>query len=439
MAHRRRTLAWLCAVCVTLGGALGVAAAAPNRSVVQFAGLAANDFQDALKLVIQQFEKENPDTEIENLILPGSLADKLIAMLATGTAPDVFWVSTGLFAEWGEAGFLHRLNDLERHYHTTFDLNDFWPGSLDTYRYMGQLYGMPREINMALMYYNRDLFDEVGIAYPGADPARALSWRSSFLEAARKLTRDADGDGQPDRFGWHFRKAWWEWFPILWSNGAQLFDENVTGAAFHSPQAVEALQYLVDLMYQQRVAPTPDDVKWLGLKADSQHYENLASGRVGMVIDNSIPMTFLRSQPEVNWDVAAIPGWTGKPRVNLASGGGFAMNAATSNPDAAFKWLAYVTGPQASRTWARTSGWVPARRTAATSPDFLRSDVPPSSLRLVVQDAVHVRPIPATPKWSEVIYRILVPGLNQLWSNQRPAKVVLDELAARVNTALQAK
>lgn len=409
---------------------------APARTVVQFAGLASSDFQDALKVVIEEFERANPDIEIDNIVVPGVLAEKLLAMLAAGTAPDVFWVSTGLFAEWGRAGFLYDMEQLARRYQTEFNLNDFWPGALETYRYSGKLYGLPREVNMAMLYYNKDLFDGAGLGYPGAQPANALEWGSTFREAARKLTRDLNGDGRSDQFGWQFRMAWWEWFPIFWSNGAELFDRGLTKSNFKSSEGAAALQYLVDLMYRYRVAPTFDDLKRLNLS--NNHYQNLAAGHVAMAIDNSIPVTFLREHPNVNWDVAVIPSWAGKPRVNLASGGGFAMNAATNNPDAAFRWLAYVTGPQAARIWARTSGWVPARRSAAVSSDFLRPNVPPLSLRFVVEDAVNVRAIPSTPKWSEAVVRILLPGLNALWTNQKPAQVILEDLARQVDAVLRA-
>ncbi len=422
-------------LCVTTVGLLWCLAGgnAMGKTVIQFAGLTADDFQAALKLVIAQFEADNPDIEIDNMIITGNLAEKLKVMLATGTAPDVFWVSTGLFAEWGNAGFLYDMNELEKRYRTTFNLDDFWPGALQTYQYKGRLYGLPREINMAMMFYNKNIFDTNGIAYPSADPNKALEWRTTFPATARKATRDINGDGLPENFGWQMQYAWWEWLPIFWSNGAELFDNDVTKSLFNSAQGAEVLQHLVDLIHKDRVAPTAADITRLSLKA---HYANLAAGQVAMVIDNSIPITFLRNQPNVDWDVAAIPGWAGKKRVNLASGGGFAMNKVAKNPDAAFRWLAYVTGPKASRIWARTSGWVPARRSAAASPDFLLPNVPPASLGLVVQDAINVRAIPSTPKWALAFNTTFQGGLGPIWSNQKPAQLVLDDLARQVDAVL---
>jgi multiple sugar transport system substrate-binding protein len=70
-----------------------------------------------------------------------------------------------------------------------YDLNDYWPGLLESAKYQGSVYGLPRDIEVNIIYYNKDLFDAAGVAYPSED----WTW-DDFLAVAEKLTqKDANG------------------------------------------------------------------------------------------------------------------------------------------------------------------------------------------------------------------------------------------------------
>lgn len=72
---------------------------------------------------------------------------------------------------------------------SNYDLNDYWPGLLESASYAGSVYGFPRDIGVDILYYNKDIFDAAGVAYPDD----TWTW-TTFMDAAEKLTvKDANG------------------------------------------------------------------------------------------------------------------------------------------------------------------------------------------------------------------------------------------------------
>ena len=61
---------------------------------------------------------------------------------------------------------------------------------------------LPQNLSSLVVYYNRDLFDAAGVPYPEA----GWTW-AEFLDAAKALTRDIDGDGLPTSMVWGWRTA----------------------------------------------------------------------------------------------------------------------------------------------------------------------------------------------------------------------------------------
>ena len=67
----------------------------------------------------------------------------------------------------------------------------------------GVQYGLPKFHGALALYYNKDLFDAHGIAYPDE------SWtQDEYLEAMRRLTLDEDGDGATDVWGGMIDVSW---------------------------------------------------------------------------------------------------------------------------------------------------------------------------------------------------------------------------------------
>ena len=62
--------------------------------------------------------------------------------------------------------------------------------------FQGKLYGLPSDFSTIALVYNKDMFDKYGVPYPDD----TWDW-DKFLWAAKKFTKDTDGDGGPTSSG----------------------------------------------------------------------------------------------------------------------------------------------------------------------------------------------------------------------------------------------
>ncbi|MBI3972558.1 MAG: extracellular solute-binding protein [Chloroflexi bacterium] len=125
-----------------------------------------------------------------------------------------------------------------------------FPSVFEAYRGGGGLFGIPLAFPPVVLAYNRDLFDAAAVPYPDA----TWTWQR-LVEAAKRLTRDLDGDGDPVQYGFCFSSALNRWLVWLVQNGADLRASGRRRCRFDDPLAHEAVQFAVDLMYRHRVSP----------------------------------------------------------------------------------------------------------------------------------------------------------------------------------------
>ena len=92
----------------------------------------------------------------------------------------------------------------------------------------------------------------------GGDFSTATGWDwSRFLDFARRFTQ-RDGSGRITQHGFvlttGLRGGYGQW---ICTNGADLFDREYTRCTLDDPRAVDALQFMQDLIYRHGVAPDP--------------------------------------------------------------------------------------------------------------------------------------------------------------------------------------
>jgi len=104
------------------------------------------------------------------------------------------------------------------------DIDDIPSRMRNTYIVNGKYYAFPHESNANKMYWREDVFEKSGIPSP-VDK----TW-DEILEIARKLTKDINGDGKIDQYGFTteyargiFLTATFE--TIFWTQKGKLFDE----------------------------------------------------------------------------------------------------------------------------------------------------------------------------------------------------------------------
>lgn len=122
------------------------------------------------------------------------------------------------------------------------------------YSSRGRNFGFPRAVCPVMLAYRRDILEEEGIDVTALD-----TW-DKFIEAGRKVTRDLDGDGEPDRYMIALSSSSAGDFEVLlfqWGGG--YFDAS-GNVVMDSETAVKALSWYVPLVAgEKRIANSLGD------------------------------------------------------------------------------------------------------------------------------------------------------------------------------------
>lgn len=355
---------------------------------------------------------------------------KLQTLFAAGSAPDIF-------------RYLQELTPIvtvaEKNLHLTldeyvssrsYDLSDFRPNAVELYRWDGKLYALPRDYGNQNIYYNIDLFEKAGLTPPPAD-WEEKSWTfDAFLEAAKALTVK-NGD-RTEQWGFIVNRGLRPWSSWVYNNGGTLVSKNDQGLAtamtLDQPNAVEALQFLQDLMYTHGVAPRPE------LESETGGFELFASGRVGMSLTNPSDVVRYRTIEAFKWDVATLPLGKAERRGTGGGGTGWAIASTTKAPDQAWEFLESISSVDAQTDEVSVGATTPSRVSVVSSPAFQDPNKPPAHAAAFAQAQEYVVRDPVNVRWAEVVQRAVTPNMDQLWNGSKSAA----DVVAAIKTAADA-
>lgn len=101
-----------------------------------------------------------------------------------GQMPDVFWMHSQYSEKYMDQGILLDLTDyIEKDENT--DLANYYPEIVELYQYDGHTYALPKDYDTIGLWYNKDMFDEAGIAYPD----ETWTWET-LHDVAAQLTKE---------------------------------------------------------------------------------------------------------------------------------------------------------------------------------------------------------------------------------------------------------
>ena len=156
---------------------LVAAAAIPARAEVSIMYMEA--FAALIEPGIEAFKAETGET-VNAIKLPGQGYDQRIALdLSAGTAADVNLIDSFMVSELAAAGYLEPLGTMA----AAWDQYQYYlPGLLEVASYQGEVYALPTDTDVRMLWYDLSNFEKAGIATPW----EPKSW-ADILDAATKL------------------------------------------------------------------------------------------------------------------------------------------------------------------------------------------------------------------------------------------------------------
>jgi len=334
-----------------------------------------------LEEILPLFKKENPDIEVELQQIPWSAAlEKLITSIAGGILPDVAQIGTTWMSRLYVMGAFENLDKYIKN-SSVVNLQNYFKGSLETCIFDDGIYGIPWYVDVRVMYYRKDLYDEVGVQPP-------KTW-DEMISVGKKLT-EIDKDGKVRSYAYTTSIHWQEICPFIWQNGGDIMDLETKKINITSPEVREAIEFFVKLK-KENLSPK------IGLGIDlvyafrTGYYKSFFSGPYMIEI-------LKKQTPEIEgkWSVALMP--KKKTRTSFVGGSNLVIFKTSKNKELAWKFIEFLSRPEIQVEWYKITSDLPAVRTAWEDKIFVDNSI----LKVFKEQLEDAKSPPAIPQWEQM-------------------------------------
>jgi multiple sugar transport system substrate-binding protein len=376
---------------------------------------------DVWKAIVSDFEAANPNIKVDVQVSDwDSYWTKLKTLLAANSSPDVFAMDAPLYLDYQSRGSLLNLQPYIDQ--NPGMLDGLFANTLDAYQTPQGYFGLPRDFQTIVVFYNKDMFDKAGVAYPKA------GWTYDDLRAtAKALSKDTSGDGTIDQFGyvidpWDMEPGWSE---ILWAYGGDIINADHTKTLIGEPKARQAWQFIYDMMRVDKSMPDPNTTGQYG-------GDLFLSGNAAMMAMGhwAVPSY---SEATFKWDVAPMPAGPAGQATSVNSAG-FVVGKDSKNPEAAFAFIKFVLS-QAGQTRLAQMGFAcPVLKSVAASPAFLQQKALINH-QIFIDSLAFARMKPVFKGYDEWA-SVVGDGLTPVWNGEADLNPTLDVIVADADAVL---
>ncbi len=370
--------------------------------------------------LVESFNRDHADIRLELVEGPNAsnlVEDLYASAFLLGDSPydlvymDIVWVPKFAAAGW-LLDLSDRLSDTE--------LADFMAGDVAGGRYQGGLYRIPLRSDGGMLYYRADLLEQAGFAPP--ETFTDLTEISQALQSQGRTT-----------WGYVWQGRQYEglaamFVEVLAGHGGYWIDVDTNQVGLDDPEAIAAVQFLVDTV-DQGIAPP-------GVTT----YQEEETRRIFQGGD----AIFLRNWPYVwalaNGDDSPVQGKIAlQPMVHepgqssgaCQGGWGLGIAATSQHPEEAWEVVQYLTSAASQKAFVLEQAYVPSRRALFTDPDIVERFPHYPELERVVDSAVLRPPSPQYAQASDILQRYLSAAFTRQLT---PAQAM--QAAARETRAL---
>ena len=377
---------------------------------------------DALNIwngLIKNFNTMYPSIKISFEPVPDNYGTKLLTQIAANDAPDVFQVGDGdvrMFVDRGGAAdltsYVQGKNKLPG-----VDTSVYYPALFQTGVVDGKSSFLTKDYSPLAIYYNKDLFDKAGVAYP----KDGWTWQD-FQNTAVKLTT---GSGPAAQYGIVLPGNWTRAVePFIFQNGGDVSsaDGTKTTGYLDSPATVEAVQYYTDLYNKYHVSPSPADVSTTFKGVDL-----FQTGKAAMTLTGIWPEADYAKDPKMHFGTVGLP--QNKKRANAVCWAGLGLYKGSKNPDQAWLFLRYIGG-QAGQTAFAANG-LPSMPSVANN---LKIQQDPNKATFLKENQ-YLTPLPDMRNrwWNDTTNKYFGQALDKLLSDGGDVKAILTDAAQKAD------
>jgi multiple sugar transport system substrate-binding protein len=375
---------------------------------------------DVWNKIVADFETANPNIAVSVEVSDwDSYWTKLKTLLAAKTPPDMFAIDAPLYLDYQSKGVLLNLQPyLDKN---PGMLDGLYPQTLQAYQTPQGYFGLPRDFQTIVLFYNKTMFDTAGQAYPTAD------WTWDDLRAAAKKLTLTGSDGKITQFGFSFDMYDMEpgWGEAVWSYGGEILNADHTKTLLGDPKARQAWQLLYDMTFVDKSIP-----------------DSTTSGQYGgdTFLAGMSAMTPLGhwvvpgyADAKLNFDAAPMPKGPGG-RFTSVNSAGFVIAQGSKHPAQAFEFLKFVLSNAGQTRLAELGFACPVLKSIAESPVFLNQKI--AINQQVFLDALkyaNVKPVfKGYDEWASTVGD----GMATVWTGEADLNKTLDQVVVAADAVL---
>jgi multiple sugar transport system substrate-binding protein len=357
--------------------------------------------------LVADFKKKNPDADVDLRVIGWTqLPQQVSTMVTTGQTPELLNFNT--YASFAADDLLTRGDEvISSELKGQFYENFYGAGSID-----GALYGIPFIASIRNLYYNKEIFERVGIEKPPE------TW-DELVQTAKAIK---DETGIPG-FGLPMTEfeAQADFSYFIWGNGGDWQRDGEW--SFNIPENVEALQFMTDLVNKYKVTnPDPTTINRDELQ------KVFAQGQLGMMnTANFFPTILEQEAPDLDWDFGSIPRNEGIPEFSLGVEDFLMVFNTAENTEVIGKFLDFFYEKEHYIKFLKQEGMLPTTK--------------PVGETMAAQDPMTARFVDQLPKAKfyplqdpqlDTVFKDLTRACQQALTGEKTPKQALDELQQTV-------
>ena len=288
--------------------------------------------EETLQKMYEAFHEEYPNITVNiETIGYDDYFTQMQTRVAGGTAPDCYELNIENFAAYANKGVLAEL--------TGIDTSGYNATALNAFSVNGKQYGVPGNFSNVVLIYNKDLFDQAGVAYPTDD----WTWDDA-MDACEKIS--ALGD---DIYGIYQPITFNEFFKVAAQYGGGVLNADKTEFTINSEENLKAATMMISKVTDTNVQPTEAQMGGMG------DWDLFESGRLGMIPTGIWAFNTFADACDFNWDICVEPGGTQKATHFFSNA--LVVNADSDKKEAAATWINWLASSDTSAQMRIDAGW----------------------------------------------------------------------------------
>lgn len=377
---------------------------------VRYLNFSANDGnEENLDAIVAAFEAEHEDITVQVETLPfADYFTNLQTAVAGGTVADTFELNYENFVTYAENGSLAPL--------TSIDANKYQASLLEALQIDGDQYGVPTSFSNVVLFYNKTLFDEAGVATPTAD------WTWADEQAAAEQLTDTDagvwGDYQPVTFH--------EFYKTLAQTGGEFLAEDGAAVAFNSPEGIRAANWLVSK--SGTTMPTEAD----GAGTPDFDSALFTEGKLAMW-HTGIWMFGALADVPFEWDVVVEPGDTTHASAMFSNSA--VVSASSEHKEAAETWVDFLASSDTTVQTRLDASWELPPVADESKLTAYTEQTPPAN-RQAVLDSLDSVVLPPVIERQQEMQDIVTQELGSAAAGRKSVEDALADAEQQVNALL---